>query len=211
MDKKLKKIINREKVKSKRGITMSILIVTIIVLVILAVGIIKVSTDMLTKPTNIKMYSTLLSIEKITDSFSTQNNGDSVTTINSKIQKKVPDDKVKKYINNIDSKMSAEEKTYINTNYGNAYNILRGKQNFSDVAVINKGNLKDIGLSQKHLSKAISIIIQSVNTKTPNEQYIYYLTEPMEIKVMEGTESKSKMIYTYNYLQKINDDGVWIG
>lgn len=194
--------------KNKSGVTMTILIVTIIILFILTTGIITISRDMLSKPTNLKMYSTLLSIKNITETFDNQKrNTEEVKTIsiiNSKLRKKVDDQKIKSMIDNLDANMTNDEKMLLNYLCSGAFKRLKEMNDYSKIAVITKDNIKDIGLSQKLLPRTISIIIQERNGK-----YIYYLTNPMIIdSYKENLNSYKKIkVYTFNFLELLNSGG----
>ena len=194
--------------KNKSGITMTILIVTVIILFILTTGIITISRDMLSKPTNLKMYSTLLSIKNITETFDNQKrNTEEVKTIsiiNSKLRKKVDDQKIKSMIDNLDANMTNDEKFLLNHFCSRAFKSLKEMNDYSKIAVITKDNIKDIGLSQKLLPRTISIIIQERNGK-----YIYYLTSPITVDLyQEDLKSYKKgKIYTFNFLEFLNSDG----
>lgn len=194
--------------KNKSGITMTILIVTVIILFILTTGIIIISRDMLSKPTNLKMYSTLLSIKNITETFDNQKrNTEEVKTIsiiNSKLRKKVDDQKIKSMIDNLDANMINDEKFLLNHFCSRAFKSLKEMNDYSKIAVITKDNIKDIGLSQKLLPRTISIIIQERNGK-----YIYYLTSPITVDLyQEDLKSYKKgKIYTFNFLEFLNSDG----
>ncbi|MGP1608898.1 MAG: hypothetical protein ACTTGJ_03535 [Clostridium sp.] len=194
--------------QNKSGITMTILIVTVIILFILTTGIITISRDMLSKPTNLKMYSTLLSIKNITETFDNQKrNTEEVKTIsiiNSKLRKKVDDQKVKKMIDDLDANMINDEKMLLNHFCGGAFKRLKEMNDYSKIAVITKDNIKDIGLSQKLLPRTISIIIQERNGK-----YIYYLTNPMIVdSYKEDLKSYKKIkVYTFNFLEFLNSGG----
>lgn len=194
--------------KNKSGVTMTILIVIIIILFILTTGIITISRDMLSKPTNLKMYSTLLSIKNITETFDNQKrNTEEVKTIsiiNSKLRKKVDDQKIKSMIDNLDANMTNDEKMLLNHLCSGAFKRLKEMNDYSKIAVITKDNIKDIGLSQKLLPRTISIIIQERNGK-----YIYYLTNPMIIdSYKENLNSYKKIkVYTFNFLELLNSGG----
>lgn len=194
--------------QNKSGVTMTILIVTVIILFILTTGIITISRDMLSKPTNLKMYSTLLSIKNITETFDNQKrNTEEVKTIsiiNSKLRKKVDDQKIKSMIDNLDANMTNDEKFLLNHFCSRAFKSLKEMNDYSKIAVITKDNIKDIGLSQKLLPRTISIIIQERNGK-----YIYYLTSPITVDLyQEDLKSYKKgKIYTFNFLEFLNSDG----
>lgn len=200
--------------QNKSGITMTILIVTIIILFILTTGIITISRDMLSKPTNLKMYSTLLSIKNITETFDNQKrNTEKVKTIsiiNSKLRKKVDDQKIKSMIDNLDANMINDEKGFLAFNYSNSIAKLKEMNEYSKIAVITKDNIKDIGLSQKLLPRTISIIIQEKASLIPEyNRYIYYLTNPITVKLYKDDlkSYKKRKIYTLNYLEFLNDFG----
>lgn len=194
--------------QNKSGVTMTILIVTVIILFILTTGIITISRDMLSKPTNLKMYSTLLSIKNITETFDNQKrNTEEVKTIsiiNSKLRKKVDDQKIKSMIDNLDANMTNDEKMLLNQFYAGAFRRLKEMNDYSKIAVITKDNIKDIGLSQKLLPRTISIIIQERNGK-----YIYYLTNPMIVdSYKDDLKSYKKIkVYTFNFLEFLNSGG----
>lgn len=194
--------------KNKSGITMTILIVTVIILFILTTGIITISRDMLSKPTNLKMYSTLLSIKNITETFDNQKRNteevNTISIINSKLRKKVDDQKIKSMIDNLDANMTNDEKFLLNHFCSRAFKSLKEMNDYSKIAVITKDNIKDIGLSQKLLPRTISIIIQERNGK-----YIYYLTSPITVDLyQEDLKSYKKgKIYTFNFLEFLNSDG----
>lgn len=194
--------------QNKSGVTMTILIVTVIILFILTTGIITISRDMLSKPTNLKMYSTLLSIKNITEIFDNQKrNTEEVKTIsiiNSKLRKKVDDQKIKSMIDNLDANMTNDEKMLLNHLCSGAFKRLKEMNDYSKIAVITKDNIKDIGLSQKLLPRTISIIIQERNGK-----YIYYLTNPMIVdSYKEDLKSYKKIkVYTFNFLELLNSGG----